>query len=374
MTPRDRVRTALAHCQPDVTPCDYYATPEIQAALQSYYGLKPLPAGGIAMGVSAPSGDNRLAELLGADIRYLAPPYVGPTLPSFDDGSSMNLWGIRRRPMPNEYGDYAEPVESPYAAWKTIEEAARFPWPRPEWFDYSAVPALCAQYPDAAIAVGGTYVQDFINGVAFGRGVEQVLIDIVMEDPVYLFIVEQRHRFHLGYIERILAAGRGRIDLVLCGDDFGSQRGLLISPGSFDRLFAAKKKELFDLVHAYQAKVSHHCCGSSRKLIPRFIECGMDALQTVQPRAAGMDPYQLKAAFAGQIALHGAVDVQGWLQRATRAEVEAEVNRLMEDVGRGGGYILGPSHNIQPDTPLQNVLAVYETVAKRRGKSILARG
>ena len=260
----------------------------------------------------------------------------------------MNLWGIRRRPMPNEFGEYAEPVETPYAAWKTIEEAARFPWPHPDWFDYSVIPALCAQYPDAAIAVGATSVQDFINGVAFGRGVEQVLVDIVTEDPVYLFIVEQRHQFYLSYIERTLEAGQGRIDLVLCGDDFGSQRGLLISPSSFDRLFAAKKKELFDLVHVFQAKVSHHCCGSSHKLIPRFIECGMDALQTVQPQAAGMDPYQLKAEFAGQIALHGAVDVQGWLQRATPAAVEAEANRLMDEVGSGGGYILAQATTSSP--------------------------
>ena len=98
----------------------------------------------------------------------------------------------------------------------------------------------------------------------------------------------------------------------------------------------------------------------------------MDALQTVQPQAEGMDPYELKAAFAGQIALHGGVDVQGWLQRATLPEVETGVNRLMDEVGAGGGYILAPSHNIQPDTPLENVLAVYQTVAKRRGKSILA--
>jgi uroporphyrinogen decarboxylase len=168
------------------------------------------------------------------------------------------------------------------------------------------------------------------------------------------------------YTERILEAGRGRIDLVLCGDDFGTQRGLLISPASFDRIFAAKKKEFFDLVHSYGAKVTHHCCGSSRKLIPRFIECGMDALQTIQAQAAGMDPYELKREFAGRITLHGAVDVQGWLQRATPAEIEREVDRLMDEVGAGGGFIISPSHHIQPDTPLQNVLAFYRAVARRR--------
>ena len=77
------------------------------------------------------------------------------------------------------------------------------------------------------------------------------------------------------------------------------------------------------MIHSYGAKVSHHCCGSSRALIPRFIRCGMDALQTIQPQAAGMDPYELKRDFAGQIALHGAVNVQGWLQRAMPDEIGA---------------------------------------------------
>ncbi len=204
------------------------------------------------------------------------------------------------------------------------------------------------------------------------------MIDVATEDPVFLYLVERRHRFYLGHVERILEAGGGRIDLVLCGDDFGSQRGPLISPAKFDRFFAAKKKELFDLVHSFGAKVTHHCCGSSRALIPRFIECGMDALQTIQPQAAGMDPYELKAEFAGQITLpslpraHRAVDVQGWLQRATPHEIEREVNRLMDEVGAGGGYIISPSHHIQPDTPLENVLAFYRTVAGRRGHDLLA--
>ena len=164
----------------------------------------------------------------------------------------------------------------------------------------------------------------------------------------------------------MLEAGSGRIDFVFCGDDFGTQNGPLISPATFEDVFAAKKRELFDLAHAYGAKVSHHCCGSSRALFPSFIACGMDALQTIQIRAAGMDPYELKADFGDSITLHGAVDVQGWLQQATPAEVREEVDRLMDEVGAGGGYILSPSHNLQPDIPLENVLAVYDTVARRR--------
>jgi uroporphyrinogen decarboxylase len=371
MTPRERVCAALDQTQPDFTPCDYFATPEIHEGLLAYFGIAAEDPRQAAMGGSGSSiGDNSVSERLGTDIRYVKPPYVGPLPATFDDGSTMNIWGIRRRPMPNEYGQYSEPVGTPYAAWTTVEEVEAFPWPSPDWFDYEAIPVLCARYPDAAIAAGDFHFQDFINGIAYGRGVEQLLIDIATEEPVYLAIVEKRHRFYLEHVERILQAARGRIDLVLCGDDFGTQRGLLISPERFDRLFAAKKKELFDLVHSYGAKVTHHCCGSSRKLIPRFIACGMDSLQTIQPQAAGMSPYEVKAEFRGRITLHGAVDVQGWLQRAAPAAIESEVDRLMDEVGAGGGFIIAPCHQLQPDTPLENVLALYRTIMRRRGREV----
>jgi len=361
MTPRQRVLAALNHVQPDCTPCDYFSTPEIHDQLVRHFGLDGLHRGGLYT-----HGDNTVAERLGTDVRYLKVPYVGPALPTFDDGSVMNVWGIRRRPMPNEYGAYAEPVGAPYADWQTIDEAEAFPWPSADWYDYDALPAMCEQFRDMAIAIGDFHVQDFINGVAFGRGIERVLMDIALEAPVYLYLVEKRHRFYMEHIDRALSAANGRVDLVLCGDDFGSQRGALISPATFDRLFAEKKREFFDMVHSHGAKVTHHCCGSSRALIPRFIDCGMDSLQTIQACAGGMNPYELKAEFGGHITLHGAVDVQGWLQRATPAEVKAEVHRLMDEVGAGGGFIIAPSHFFQPDTPLENVLAFYDTVRSRR--------
>ncbi|NIA07390.1 MAG: hypothetical protein GWP14_07125 [Actinobacteria bacterium] len=351
MTPRERVQAAFAHTQPDYTPCDYFATPEIHQGLLTHFKV---------------SSDEELRDRLGTDIRYVNPPYTGPELPTFDDGSTADIWGIRRRPMPNEYGEYDEPINFPYADWKTLEQAQAFDWPNPDWFDYQALPSLCAEFSDKAIATGEYGIQDFINGVAFGRGVEQVLIDIALEDPVYLYIVEKRHRFFLEHIERTLQAANGRIDMVLCGDDFGSQRAPLISPEKFDKLFAQKKKEFFDMVHSYGARISHHCCGSSRELIARFIDLGMDALQTIQPQAEGMNPYELKKDFGSRITFHGAVDVQGWLQRVNPPEITREVNHLLDEVGLSGGYILAPCHNIQPDTPLENVLAIYNTVSERR--------
>jgi uroporphyrinogen decarboxylase len=351
MTPKERVKAAFAHIQPDCTPCDYFGTPEIHTGLMRHFGINSI---------------EQIYDCLKTDIRYIEPVYIGPVLPSYDDGSTVDIWGVRRKPMPNEYGEYAEPIGLPYAEFKTVQDAEKFNWPSADWFDYDAIPAMCEEFPDMAIAAGSFGVQDFINGVAFGRGVEQVLLDIALEDAVYLFIVEKRHRFFMEHIERVLKAAKGRIDFVLCGDDFGSQRAALISPATFDKLFAPKKKEFFDMVHSFGAKISHHSCGSTCQLIPHFIKIGMDALQTIQPQAAGMDPYKLKKDFSNKIVFHGAVDVQGWLQKATVKEVKREINHLMDEVGKNGGYILAPCHNIQPDTPIENALAIYQAVSERR--------
>ena len=179
----------------------------------------------------------------------------------------MNLWGIRRRPMPNRYGEYAEPVGSPYAAWKSVEEAESFPWPSPDWFDYRAMPALARNIPTRRLPWAA--LTSRISSTAWPS--DGVWNRSCWTSPRTIPSTCSSSSGGTASTWATSSAIRrraGRIDLVLCGDDFGSQRGLLISPASFDRLFAAKKKELFDLVHAFEAKVSHHCCGSSRRLVP----------------------------------------------------------------------------------------------------------
>ena len=113
MTPRERVQAALAHCQPDHTPCDYFATPEIHAALIAHFGIAGPGDESVEMGVSSGlAAGNLIGERLGTDIRYVNPPYIGPPPQKFDDGSTANFWGIRLRPMPNQYGLLSGPVRT----------------------------------------------------------------------------------------------------------------------------------------------------------------------------------------------------------------------------------------------------------------------
>ncbi len=111
-----------------------------------------------------------------------------------------------------------------------------------------------------------------------------------------------------------------------------------------------------------------HCCGSSEQLWTRFIDIGMDAVQTIQTAAKDMNPFDLKKKYGNKITLYGAIDVQGWLQKASKQEIEAYLTKLIDEVGKDGGFICSPAHFLQPDIPLNNVLDTYRTLLHLRGK------
>jgi len=348
MTCKERTLSALNHAQPDRVPCDYFGTPEIESALMAHFQVK---------------AHNELLNALGTDIRTVMPEYVGPPLRTFPDGSYEDIWGVIRSPLPNEYGEYAEPSYLPFAKMETLEDVESYRWPSTDWYDYSTILEQCRAFEGYAIATGGFGFMDLINGTAFGRGVQQVLYDIALDDPTGRALREKRARFYLEFTERILDAGRGMIDILMMGDDYGTQRGLLMSPATWDRLFRPHMKAMVDLAHSYRCRVIHHSCGSTRQLFPRYIELGLDCLQTIQSQAWGMDPYELKAVYGDRISFHGSIDVQGPLQRMTPLQVRAYVRERIEIMGKGGGFICSPSHNIQPDTPVENVLAMYCEIA-----------
>jgi len=160
--------------------------------------------------------------------------------------------------------------------------------------------------------------------------------------------------------ERALKTGSGRIDILWIGDDYGTQSGLLMSPEKWRKLFFPKLKDMCDLGHKYAAKIMLHSCGSTRLLWPDLIEAGVDIYDTVQPEAANMDPAELKRDFGDRICFHGSISTQRTLPFGTTQQVAAEVRLRVETVGRNGGLIVAPAHNIQPDTPLENILALYK--------------
>lgn len=363
---RDNMLKSLAHKTPDWVPCDYLGTQEVDQRLREYFGLPQAGPFEVEEGIarwSAARGEalEGVLDRLGTDIRQVNPE-CRPYAQRLPDGGWKDIWGVSLRMVHNDFGAYAEPLTAPLAEIKTLEDVERYPWPSPDWYDYSCVHAQCLRYEGYAIKAGGPGVPDLLNGTSRGRGMEQVFLDIASEDPVGLAILNRRFAFYREFTRRTLAAGCGRIDIFWIGDDFGSQGGLLLSPGTWRRVFKPYLRELINLIHSFNAKAMLHSCGSTRLIWDDLAELGLDIYQTVQERAKDMDPEQLKATYGGRISLHGAIDSQGFLQTARPEEVKRKVRERMRTLGRNGGYICSSCHNLQPDIPVENIVAMYEAL------------
>ena len=165
--------------------------------------------------------------------------------------------------------------------------------------------------------------------------------------------------YFLEYNRRVFEAASENIDIFMMGDDFGTQYGPMMSIETWRRLFKPGFRAYIELAHEYGLPVMHHTCGSVRELIPDFIECGLDILQSLQPAAAGMDLADLQREFGRDLCFHGGIDIQEVLPHGTPQQVREHVKSRAE-LGREGGYILCTAHNIQPDTPLENIVALFE--------------
>jgi hypothetical protein len=152
---------------------------------------------------------------------------------------------------------------------------------------------------------------DLINGTSYGRGVEQTIYDIGLEDPIGLACMQKRFQCCYEISKKGLETANGQIDILWIGDDYGTQNGLLMSPEKWRKLFFGKLKEMCALGHEYGAKVMLHCCGSTRPLWPDLIEAGVDIYQTVQPEAKDMDPAELHHKYSKDAALRHAAGRSG---------------------------------------------------------------
>ena len=258
-------------------------------------------------------------------------------------------------------GTYPEAVYLPFAGVHEMDQLDRSHFPTADWFDYSTIKSQCEALGGRyAICCGGAGELDFINGISRARGMEEVLMDLVTDNEVYLTIMQARFQYHYDLHERILQAAGGMIDLTHIGEDLGNQRGPMIGMDIFERHFAPKYEKYFQMAHRYGAKVLMHMCGCVDAFLPRLIDMGLDIYDVVQPTTPEMDIAELHRKYGQKLNFCGSVCVQSTLPYGTVQDVEREVKRRL-DLFAQGGLFLGPTHAIQVNTPLENILAMYRT-------------
>jgi len=343
---RERVLCSLSWREPDRVPIQTYLTPEIGDRLSAHFRGRDV------------------LECLGIDFRTVSPVYRG-RLKRPHAGVTYDMWGTGYRRVRHDGGEYAEAVEMPLAQLESLDDVDAYPWPTPEDFDYSVISHQCDRYHDYCICVGGAGYPDILNGVSRGRGMQQVMMDIAVRDEVGLAIIDRRVEFSYGVVKRSLEATGGRADIVCLGEDCGNQNGRMFSARDFDEVFRPRLQRFFDLAHEFGARAMLHSCGDTHELMPTFIEMGLDVLDAMQPEPPGMEPEKIRRLCYGRLAFCGLVSTQRTLPFGTVDECRAEARHRLDVIARGGGYIFAPAHCIQPDTPLQNVLAIYEEALGR---------
>lgn len=346
MNSKERFYATINYEKRDRFSTHYYGTPEIHDDLKKHFNVETV---------------DEIRDILGDDIRGVRPKYIGPKLKRFEDGTWEGLNGEIYKHVSFPHGTYPEPIFLPFAETTDVKDLDNFVFPNADWYDYSTIKDQIASKKNYAIQIEGAGTPDFMNGIARYRGVEQVLLDIAYEDEVYIELVNRRFDFLYEKSKRQLIAGEGGIDILGLGEDLGEQNSLIISPNSFELLFADKLQAFIDLAHEYGAKAMMHSCGSCRKLIPRLIEMGLDILEVVQVDAAGMDITELHKEFYKKIAFCGSISVQHTLPFGTKEDVIREVN-LRKQLFQDGGLICAPTHQIQAHTPVENIVALYETL------------
>ncbi len=347
MNSKERVLTALARQQPDRVPVNYLANPGIDRRLKAHYGL-------------AADDNEGLRKILGVDFREVETPNVGPALHEKIHGRRIDMFGIRTRWIEHESGGYWDYCDFPLrdADEETVD---RWPMPSPDDFDYDTLLRSCNRYREYGVFYGNPGLGDIINSAGMIRTMEQVLIDLVTDDPAGLRLIDRRLGVQLEVLRRSLDKAKGLIDFVWLGEDLGTQRGPTIGLDLYRKHIRPRHQRFVDVAKSYGLPVIIHSCGSSSWAFEDFIEMGIDAVDTLQPEAKDMSPDFLKKRFGDRLAFHGCISTAGPVAYGTASETVEYVKKTLEIMMPGGGYCLAPTHDLQDNSPTENVLALYET-------------
>lgn len=376
-SPRDRLREALAHHEPDRLPFDLGSTQvtsiasRAQRRLRARLGLPEVPGRVSDRVQQLDHVEEDLLRVLEVDTRGLWPLTArNRPIEERDDGehlSHVDEWGLVYR-IRREGALWYDLASSPLAGGAlTRERIDAHPWPRGD--DPGLVEGLRAE----ALAhreAGHAVVLKSLSAGLFEmaqrlRGMEAFLMDLALSPAAAGHLIDRVLDVKLDYWHHALAALGDLVDVVAEGDDYGTQQSMLVSPATFRAVFKPRLGELVRGMKrgAADAFVFFHSCGSVRKILPDLIEIGVEILNPVQTTAAGMEPAALKRDFGKDVSFWGGgVDTQGVLPRGTPAEVRDDVRRNVDALAPGGGFVFCTVHNIQADVPPENVLAMVEAL------------
>ena len=348
MTSRERVLAAFDHTEPDRVPAWCGASPEFWNHAKRELGLD----------------DEGLRVRFGDDFRRVFatddnPEYMlsdGAVYTLADGAVSRTIFGIERSGI-----GYGQPLGHPLAQ-ATLSEVHDYQWPDPLRMDVSGIRREAGRYGGRYAVLGGEWSpfwHDAIDLIGMENLYYRMYDDPAFVDAVMRHIVD----YYAEVSRRIFDAAADVIDIFFIGNDLGSTNGPLLGEAMFRRFILPHIARLIDMGHSYGLKVMLHCCGGFAPLIPSLIEAGLDGLHAVQPSCHGMDLRTLKAEFGDRMLFNGCIDSQSVLIEGNPGHVRKKTREVIDLMKHGGGFVAGASHDyILEETPLENVLAMFDTI------------
>ena len=349
MNAKERIQKTFAMEKTDRVAIGYDTNPGIHARFSQALGI--------------PGGDMELVfQALGVDCRGISARYIGPelfTAPA--DRRVDQLEGCVMRWVAHEGGGYWDYCDFPLAGAE--EQFYTFPVPDPDDFDYTGAALQARQYDNQyGLFVGSAGMPDVINSNGRIMGMEDVLCHLAAEDEAALHFIRKRADFQLGYLERLLDACKGLIDFVWLGEDLGTQIAPMVSLDLYRHMLKPIHKQFADLAKASKLPSMIHTCGSSSWAYEDFIEIGIRGVDTLQPEAALMSPRYLVDHFGGRLCFRGCISTAGPLTWGTPEDVEENCRETLSIMMPARGYQFAPTHQIQDNTPVENIITMYNAV------------
>ena len=334
--PRDIVLAQIRHQECAEVPYTVSFEDSVGARLDAYYGgrdwrgrLTPY-----VVGVGAVDTDPKVP----IDDVYVRDGYGGIWR------QDVRPWHLEKPPLP----------EPSFDGYDFPKAEAFF---RPEW--KAAAIKTCQEKKDSFLV--GNLGWGLFERSWNLRGFENILMDSIAEPDFFAEALDRLMNLYLQFVDYTADLP---IDGILFGDDWGDQRGVTLGPDRWREFLKPRWAKIYEAVHRQGKIVMTHSCGSVADIIPDLIDIGLDVLESVQPEAANMNPYELKRRFGDQITFWGCLGSQSTIPFGTPATIRTEISKLRTEMGKGGGYILAPAKPLQPETPTENAVAIIEALTQ----------
>ena len=308
--------------------------------------------------VGAKNEEDALYNIVDIDYKTIRPKYIGAPLRSYEDGSVDTIWGVKRK---GYY--YGMSVSHPMSKFDSIKQVEKYSFPNPNDYDVS-ISLEQQEWAKNHCLIGATWAPFFHDSIEL-VGMEKFFMDMYINPSFAQAVIEKCFEFYF-QLDRLMFEKHGDIiDMYFIGNDFGSQRQLLMPPDMWRQFYKPYLKKLIEQAKSYGCVTATHSCGSIRSIIPDLLKIGVDAINPIQINADNMDPEELISEFGADTVFFGGIDENNILLNCSPEKVRAETRRIIDVLGKHGKYIVAASHDyLLPEVPAQNVAAMYDEAKK----------